>query len=163
MWFFMYVCYLLSFLSLLLLMLCGLQGYFHFNIGQANHPAFALLTIIVYLFTQTLIIFFFVGMGVSIRDYTKEKKLGAEFHRQSIAIKRKLYPPLLLNMLLVMVLFISGGAVDTRRIPGWSHGVLFLVCLGDYARVLMIEHGAFRDNAAIILAMSGINKPLKRS
>ncbi len=162
MWFFMYACYAMSVLSLILFTLCGLQGYFQFTIGQANHPTLALLFVIVYLFTQTLVIFFFVGMGVSIRDFTKEKNLDNRFHKQSIAIKMKIYPPLLLNMLLVMVLFISGGAVDTHRIPGWSHGVLFLVCFSDYVRVLIIEHVAFRDNVSIVLAMSGMNAALKK-
>src|SRR5437870_2886141 len=132
MWFFMYICYFFSALTFLLLLLSGLQGYFHFTILNANHPLFALLTIIVYLFTETLIIFYFVGIGVSIKDYVLANKLKNDYHIRSIGVKRKVYPPLLLNMTLVMVLFVSGGAVDTQRLPGWAHGVLFLVSLIQY-------------------------------
>lgn len=156
MWFFMNTCYALSFLTLILFILDGVQGHFQFAILNANHPTFSLLFAIIYLFTQTLVIFFFVGTGVSIRDYTKEKKLDGNFHRQSIGIKRRVYPPLLLNMLLVMGLFISGGAVDTGHLPTWFHSVLFLVALLHFIIVLLREHRAFQENTDIILQMSGI-------
>ena len=65
MWFFMNSCYAFSVLSFLMLILTALQGYFHFTILHANHPTFALLTVIIYLFTQTLIIFFFVGTVIN--------------------------------------------------------------------------------------------------
>ncbi len=156
MWFFMNSCYALTAISFLMLLLTALQGYFHFNILNANHPTFALLTVIVYLFTQTLIIFFFVGTGVSIRDYTNEKKLDTIYRQRSLTIKRKLYPPTLLNMLLVMVLFITGGAVDTGRIVPGIHGLLFLVCLLHFLKMILIQHGSFKEETAVILEMSGV-------
>ena len=152
----MYSCYILSLLSLGMLFLTGTQGYFHFHIFNANHSAFALLTVIIYLFTQTLVIFYFVGIGISIKDYTALQKSAPLYHKRSLAIKRWMYPPLLLNMLFVMVLFISGGALHTRMIPAWSHGLLFLVSILDYARVLLIEHKAFKESTEIVLEMSGI-------
>ncbi len=155
----MITCYVLTALSVLMLFISGLQGYFKFLIFNANHPTFALLTTIIYLFTQSLIIFFFVGTGVSIRDYTQEKKLDLTFRKRSLAVKRKVYPPLLLNMMLVMGLFISGGAVGTHRLPGWLHGIYFLVCFFDYIRVILIQHGCFKDETAVILDMSGIPVP----
>ena len=149
-------CYFLSLLSFLMLLLTGIQGYFHFNFFNANHSTFALLTVIIYLFTQTLIIFYFVGIGISIRDYTALQKTDAIYHKRSLAIKQRMYPPLLLNMLFVMVLFISGGALHTQGIPKWSHGLLFYIAIMDYFRVLLIEHVAFRDSTHIVLEMSGI-------
>ena len=159
MWFFMITCYLFSILSFFMLLLTGLQGYFHFLIFHANHPTFALLTVIIYLFTETLVIFFFVGMGVSIRDYSQSNRLDAKFHRSSIAIKRIVYPPLLLNILLVMMLFVSGGAVDTHRMPGWMHGILFLICIIHFFKVIKIQHKCFKENTTLILEMSGVQRP----
>ena len=156
MWFFMITCYVLTALSFLMLFITGLQGYFQFSILNANHPTFALLTTIIYLFTQSLIIFFFVGTGVSIRDYTQEKKLDFTYRKRSLAVKRRVYPPLLLNMGLVMGLFISGGAVATHRLAGWIHGIYFLICLADFARVITIEHVCFKDETNVILEMSGV-------
>ncbi len=156
MWFFMYTCYIFSLLSLALLSLTGLQGYFGFYIMNANHPTFALLATMIYLFTETLIIFFFVGTGVSIKEYTHDKNLCPIYRQESNAIKRKVYPPMLLNMLLVMTLFISGGAVDTHRFSPNMHGILFLVCLLHFLYVIVVQHNSFKENTELILKMSGV-------
>lgn len=156
MWFFMISCYVFSFLSFLLLILTAAQGYFQFSILNANHPTFALLTVIVYLFTETLVIFYFVGTGVSIRDYTELKKLPLGFRRQSLSVKKRLYPPTLLNMTLVMAQFISGGAVATGRLEGWIHGAFFCLCLLHFMKTAVIQHGCFKEETGIILKMSGV-------
>ncbi len=153
----MNTCYILTGLSFLMLIISGLQGYFRFSILNANHPLFALLTIIVYLFTETLIIFYFVGVGISIRDYVLANRLKNDYHKRSLSIKRMVYPPLLLNMGLVMVLFISGGAVDTGWVPGWAHGLLFFVSLIQYMDAIKIQHRSFKESTAIILEMSGVS------
>ena len=158
MWFFMNTCYFLSLLTFVLFITTGIQGYFRFSVFHSNHATFALLFTIIYLFTQSLIIFFFVGTGVSVRDYTKANHLPAQFHQQSIGIKRRVYPPLLLNMLLVMILFISGGALDTGRVPTWFHSLLFYTAFFHFILVLLREHRAFQENTDIILQMSGVKR-----
>jgi len=112
----------------------------------------------VYLFTETLVIFFYVGTGVSIRDYTKDHSIEPIFHQRSIAIKRRVYPPLLYNMLFMIIIFILVGAVDTYRFPMWVYQLAFLACIIHYMKVKVHQNGCFRDNTQIILAMSGIDK-----
>ena len=158
MWFFMILCYLMTALTFLMLLGNGLQGYFRFAILGAHHATFAVLTIIFYLFTESLIIFYFVGIGVSIKDFVAGNQLSADFHKRSIAVKRKVYPPILLNMLFVMVLFISGGAVDTHRLSGFWHGLLFFVAFIHFIKVICVEHWAFKESTAIVLAMSGVKQ-----
>ena len=82
----MYVCYLLSVVTLGMLILLFAQDFGHFLIGNANEVTFGILTSIIYLFTETLIIFFFVGTGVSVKEYTHDHHLSNEFHRKSIPI-----------------------------------------------------------------------------
>lgn len=154
MWFFMILCYLMSLLTFFLLLLNGLQGYFHFKIFQANHATLAILTIIVYLFTKTLIIFYFVGIGVNIKEFMIDNKKSGDYHKRIIGVKRRIYPPLLLNMLLVMVLFISGGAVDTKHIPGWVHGLFFYISVFHFAKTAVIEHQSFKESTSIVIEMA---------
>ena len=154
MYFFMITIYVLSGISFLALLTTGLQGYFGFPVLGANHPTFALLTAMIYLFTEVLVMFFFVGTGVSIKEYVQDGKANPEFHRRSIAIKRILYSPTLLNVLLFMTVFIIGGAVDTGFVPAWSHGVLFLVTLLHFAKTLTIQNACFKEDTAIILEMT---------
>lgn len=159
MWFFMISCYILSAVTALMLAAAFFQNIWGFSVFAAGELTFIILTSIVYLFTETLVIFFFVGTGVSIKEYTQMHKLKNDYHRRSIVIKRKVYPPQLLNILLMMVLFISLGAVDTDRLPVWIYRVYFLACFFHFLYAKKIQHESFRENTENILAMAGIERP----
>lgn len=156
MWFFMITCYVMSLVSILMLLLAFFQSIFYFDIFAANHLTFMVLTSIVYFFTETLVIFFFVGTGVSVKEYTQAHNLPHSFHKKSIGIKRIVYPPLLLNMLFMIILFCLVGAVDTHRFPAWGYQLIFAGCIFDYLRIKKIQNTCFRENTKNILEMSGL-------
>ena len=156
MWFFMITCYLMSALSFLLLGTSFLQNTLHFPIFRANEVTFMILISIVYLFTETLVIFFFVGTGISVKEYTQEKKLQPDYYRKALQIKRYIYPPLLLNMLFMIILFVLIGAVDTGRFPSGIYLIYFLFCVFHFMYAKGIQHRAFKANTENILAMAGI-------
>ena len=95
------------------------QSFYPFKVIHASPLSFLILTSIIYLFTETLIMFFFVGTGVSIKEYMLEQKLHGDFHRRSISVKRRVYPLQLLNLLILMIAFILFGAADTQKISPW--------------------------------------------
>src|SRR3989338_205040 len=132
MWFFMITCYVMSLISFLMLGIAFVQSFLHFHVFQANEVTFIILTSIIYLFTETLIMFFFVGTGVSIKEYTQMHQLKPDFHKKSLSVKFKVYPPQLLNILLMIILFIMIGAVDTGRMPEWLYQMFFAICLLHY-------------------------------
>ena len=146
-------CYILSIVTFVLLLLAFFQNLFHFPILKASEVTFMILTSIVYLFTETLVIFFFVGTGVSVKEYTHEHHLKGDYHHKSIDIKRTVYPPLLLNMLFMIILFILIGAVDTGKISSVIYLLYFLFCIGNFLWAKKIQHEAFRENTFNILAM----------
>lgn len=156
MWFFMNTCYGLSLLTFILLITGLAQSFLHFLVLKAGHLTFMLLTSILYLFTETLIIFFFVGTGVSVKEYAQEHKLGPDFHKRSLAIKYRVYPPLLLNILLMIIVFVLVGAVDTRRVSVSVYQAFFTVALIHFIKVKIIQHRCFRDNTRVILDMAGL-------
>jgi hypothetical protein len=132
------------------------QSFLNFSVLQASHLTFMILTCIVYSFTETLVIFFFVGTGVSVKEYSREHHMDEGFHKRSIAIKHKVYPPLMLNILFMIILFVLVGAVDTRRMPAWIYQIIFIGCLAHYIQTKIIQHVCFKDNTQIILEMSGV-------
>ena len=156
MWFFMNTCYLFSFISFVMFIISFFQSFLRFNVFQANHLTFMVLTSIIYLFTETLVIFFFVGTGVSVKEYTHEHHLDTRFHKKSISIKMKVYPPLLLNILFMIILFILVGAVDTGHVARWVYEVYFIFCIGHFIYAKKIQNDCFRTNTENILTMSGI-------
>ncbi len=158
MWFFMNTCYLMSFVTFICMITAFFQSFLRFNVFMANHVTFIILTSIVYLFTETLVIFFFVGIGVSVKEYTADKKLDQNYYKRVLGIKRRIYPPLLLNMLIMIILFILVGAVDTYRFPVWAYALCFLGGILHYVKVKIIQHECFKENTGIVLEMSGVQR-----
>jgi len=155
----MIIIYFLSFISLILLVLSGFEGIFKLNIYGGLFPTpLGFIAALVYLFTEVLVMFFFVGTGVSIKEFVENNKLNKSFHVRSFQIKRKLYPPTLLNVFLIMTVFIIGGGVDTKIIPNWVHGGLFYISFFHFLKVMLIQNQCFKDNTLIILDMTGVSK-----
>lgn len=117
-----------------------------------------ILTSIIYLLTETLVIFFFVGTGVSIREYSQEHQLKPDFQQKSLIIKKRVYPPLLLNMFLMIILFVLIGAVDIGKMPTWVYQIYFIFCLFHFCHTKIVQHWAFKTNTDNILSMVGIQR-----
>ena len=64
----MFICYILMVLSFIGILINGLQGFFQFYIYNANHIAFAFISTILYMFTRTLVMFYFIGAGKKIKE-----------------------------------------------------------------------------------------------
>lgn len=161
MWFFMYTCYLCSLVSLLMLGIVFLQSFIPFQIFKASPMSFLILTSIVYLFTETLVIFFFVGTGVSVKEYMLEHKITGTFHKRMIALKRVMYPPQMLNLLIIMTAFILYGAADTGKISIWIYRGLLFIGIIHFCYAKILQHRSFKDNTFIILEMAGL--PVKQT
>ena len=148
MWGLMITSYLGILVTFILLFITGLQGYFHFQVMNANHSQFALITAMIYMFTQTLIMFYFIECcGRGIESYEKVKK-G----------KMLLFPHLTLNMVLVGTVFILGGAVQTGSVSGWIHGILFIISFIHFLYTILLEHRGFKDNIDILVELAEEDK-----
>ena len=150
MWGFMIICYLFMAATFILLALTGLQGYFQFYIIQANHPQFALLSVIFYMLTETLVMFYFIGSGTAIKKTIQTGGMNTNLYENVKKTKMKLFPHLTLNMIFIGTVFILGGAVQTGRIAGWIHGLLFDLAFIHLLYTTYLQHLGFKENVAII-------------
>ena len=137
-------------ITFIFLVLTGLQGYFQFQIVQANHSQFALLSVIFYLLTETLIMFYFIGSGTAIKKAIIKGNMNTNLYDNVKKTKMKLFPHLTLNMIFIGTVFILGGAVQTGRIPGWIHGLLFDLAFIHLLYVTYLQHLGFKENVEII-------------
>src|SRR3989338_691962 len=158
MWFFMTSIYVMTFVTSIALVIAFMQSFLNFYVLAANHVTFVIFTCLLYFFTETLVIFFFVGTGVSIKEYVHANHLDSSYHQKSITIKRKLYPPLMLNLLIMSVAFVLVGALDTYRIPKWIYQIIFLSGIIHYGWVKIIQNDCFRENTGLILDITGIQR-----
>jgi hypothetical protein len=150
MWGLMIVSYLCTAISIVLLAFTGLQGYFQFYLMQANHPQFALFTAIFYMFTETLVMFYFIGSGTAIKKSIKMGGGEPSLYEKVKKTKMILFPHLTMNMLFIGTVFIIGGAVQTGSVSGWMHGLLFDLAFIHFLYVIVIQHRGFKENVEII-------------
>ena len=150
MWALMIISYLFIAITIILLSLTGLQGYFQFYIIQANHPQFALLSVIFYMLTETLVMFYFIGSGTAIKKTIQTGGMNTNLYENVKKTKMKLFPHLTLNMIFMGTVFILGGAVQTGRISGWIHGFLFDLAFIHLLYTTYLQHLGFKENVEII-------------
>jgi hypothetical protein len=102
------------------------------------------------MFTQTLIMFYFIGAGKKIKETIIDYNLDKGNYQEVIDIKMKLFPPLTLNMLFVGTAFVLGGGVHTGAIHKYWHTGLFFLSLLHYLKVIFIQHKSFVKNSYIL-------------
>lgn len=115
-----------------------------------NHILYALLTVILGLFSQSMTMFFFIGTGKEIKDKARGEQDEAGVVAQTRSFKSRVFPAALYAMLTIMVTFILGGGVHRGSLPVWSHQLLSLASIIMFARAYWIEIRAMDENARLM-------------
>ena len=113
----------------------------------AKHIFFALATVVLGLFSQSMTMFFFIGTGKEIKEAAKE---DADVVRRTRAFKAKVFPTATYAMLVLMVTFILGGGVASGKTPRWLHLALSAATLVMYARAYWFQLRAMTENATLM-------------
>ena len=160
MWFFMTFSYIMIILSGIGLTLIGLNHYF--DIWAQNHITLDLIVSIIFIAAQTLIMFFFVGTGVNVREYLElHSELGDSLYKQMFAIKRKLYPPTMMVTILFMAMVIMDGVYFIGKASEWWFHILYLLTLYYFFKATIVQHNSFKESTEIVLSMTGTSREEK--
>ena len=160
MWFFMTFSYIMIVLSGIGVTLIGLNHYF--DIWAQNHITLDLIVSIIFIAAQTLIMFFFVGTGVNVREYLElHSELGDSLYKQMFAIKRKLYPPTMMVTILFMAMVIMDGVYFIGKASEWWFHILYLLTLHYFFKATIVQHNSFKESTEIVLSMTGTSREEK--
>lgn len=154
MWLFLYTCYALIAVTWTLFTAAVAQGFTGISVLGAAHPAFGFFTTIVFLLTQTAVIFFFVATGVSVRDFVRERGLAPELITRSRRAHGAVSGQTTLSLLLVIGAAVSGGAFAAAAIPRWLHLAAVAVTYAHFLMLVVMQHRAFRTQTGIIVRMA---------
>ena len=125
MWFFMILSYVMVAISGIGLFLIGMNHYF--DLWPQNHITLDLFISIIFVATQTLVMFFFVGTGVNIREYVESHSdVKNDLYQQMLGLKRKLYPPTMMVTILFMALVIIDGVFFLGKVSEWWFHILYI-------------------------------------
>jgi hypothetical protein len=117
-----------------------------------RHVALAIPTVMLSLFSQSMVIFFFIGTGRLVKDevarYPEEVK--RRVHGKLSEFKRRTSPPATFALLSSIAVFVLGGAVHTRALPPWTHLASSLAALFLHSWALVAEWRAFGENGRLM-------------
>ena len=157
----MLLSYFLMYISLFLLLINGAQGYLDFIIYNATHIQFAFISTIFYMFSESWIMFYFIGSGKTIKEIILNNNLDVTIYKEVITSKKKLFPHLTLNILFIGTVFVIGGGVHTQVISKQLHGWLFVFSILHLIYLMKLQSVAFKDTAIILSKLGKILKEKK--
>lgn len=146
----MIIFYILMFLSFITLSINGFQWILKFNVLNANYISFSFVSTILYMFTQTLIMFYLIGAGKKVKELIIQYDLNKDTYKDVLKIKSDLFPPLTLNILLVGTAFVLGGGVQTKVLSKYWHHSIFLFSLLHFLKVILLSHKSLVKNSEIL-------------
>jgi hypothetical protein len=126
------------------------MGFLASPAHASQHILFALTTVIVGLFSQSMTMFFFIGTGKEIKDKVKGAVEEAEVVKRTRYFKSRVFPTAMYAMAVIMVTFIMGGGVATGKTPRWLHDILAFASLAMYGRAYWVQLHAMTDNANLM-------------
>ena len=113
-----------------------------------RHVGYAIPTVLFSLFSQSMVIFYFIGTGRLVKDETagypepERRAVHAALRR----FKARTSPPATFALLSAIGVFVLGGAVHTKALPPWTHLASSAAAAAVHAWALVAEWTIFREN-----------------
>jgi len=144
------------YISIVLLLLNGMQAYLDFKIYNATHIQFAFLSTIFYMFSESWIMFYFIGSGKKIKEIIIENNFDKIIYEEVIRSKKKLFPHITLNILFIGTVFVIGGGVHTQVISKNIHGGLFIFSILHLVYLMKLQTKAFKVTGNILIKLGSL-------
>ena len=113
-----------------------------------RHVGFAIPTVFFSLFSQSMVIFYFIGTGKLVKE---EVASYPEPERRAVLgalrrFKAKTSPPATFALLSAIAVFVLGGAAHTSALPAWTHLTASISAVAIHTWALLAEWKTFGQN-----------------
>jgi len=128
-------------------------------VDVGRHILYGFITALAIAFTHAMTMFYFVGMGVSMREAGAGRPWCRRYLEGASELRRQIAAPLGLAIVSLMAAVILGGGSHTRRLPGAVHhsAAVAALLLNLYANIRAIR--AINANERLV---SEIDERLRR-
>ena len=113
-----------------------------------RHVGYAIPAVLFSLFSQSMVIFYFIGTGKLVKEEVSEypEPQRLRILRALRDFKRRTSPPATLALSSAIAVFVLGGAVHTRALPAWVHLASAVAALALHGWALAVEASVFAEN-----------------
>ena len=90
----------------------------------ARHISFGIFSTLVTLFAHSMMMFYLIGKGKSVKDAMAEHHVAGDYHQRIAAARKPVFSIGTLAMAVTMVTALMGASVDTGVLPPMVHAMI---------------------------------------
>ena len=158
MYLFMISCYFLMAINLFNFTVCSIMGIYGTSFFGANHAQFSLFAVLVFVMTETIVMYFFIATGKSIKSILVESEspLSNELWNKIKQIKNIIFPQTMLTITLVGTLYVfyfGYIASNSNKIEiafSWISFPLFMFSYIHHLWTLKIKNSSFKMQIEVV-------------
>tara|TARA_Y100001970_G_C13933286_1_gene699410 strand:- start:307 stop:792 length:486 start_codon:yes stop_codon:yes gene_type:complete len=154
MWSLIIISHILMAVSFFMLSLSSIKGHFVINeFGAFSLTFFAIFSIMIYAFTQSLVLFLIIAINKNIKNLISDNQLSIEDPLYS-SYKYKMHMHTSLNLLFMITLGILFAGVHTGLMNETTHNTLFIIGTIHYVYVIYIQYHCFKQIIKLIVRVN---------
>ena len=113
-----------------------------------RHFVYAIPTVLLSLFSQSMTIFYFIGTGRLVKDEIADFPDAPKttILKALRRFKARTSPPATFALFSAIAVFVAGGAVHTRFLPSWTHLAASILAVALHLWALVAEWRVFAEN-----------------
>ena len=166
MYLFMISCYVLMAFNLINLFISVAMGIWKFSFLGSNHAQFSLFAILVFVLAETIVMYFFIATGKSIKEILSNQNTSAavELWEEIKYIKKLIFPQIMLTISLIGGLYIfyfgyiiSNTPITSNLSYSWILIPLLVVSIIQHLWSLKIKNESFILQIEIVRKISTNN------
>jgi uncharacterized protein (DUF1786 family) len=116
----------------------------------SRHISFGIFSTLVTLFAHSMMMFYLIGKGKSVKDAMAEHNVTGDYYRRIAAARKPVFSIGTLAMAVTMVTAILGASVDTGVLPPMVHAMIAYGAIIANLAAAKIEIGALIESTRIV-------------
>ena len=156
-------CYLLMLINFINFSISGAMVFFNIQFFGASHAQFSLLAILVFVLTETVVMYFFIATGKSIKNILIENNNSEseKLWEKIKSIKSIIFPQIMLTVTIVVTLYVfyfgyvASNSNSENIKYAWISAPLFFVSYLHHIWTLKIKNDSFKMHIEIVGELPG--------
>ena len=116
----------------------------------SRHISYGIFSTLVTLFAHSMMMFYLIGKGKSVKDAMAEHHVTGEYHQRIAAARKPVFSIATLAMAVTMVTAIVGASVDTGVLPPMVHATIAYAAIVANLAAARIEITALITSSRIV-------------
>ena len=116
----------------------------------SRHISYGIFSTLVTLFAHSMMMFYLIGKGKSVKDAMAEHHVTGDYHRRIAVARKPVFSIGTFAMAVTMVTAIIGASVDTGVLPPMVHAMIAYAAVAANLAAVKVEIAALSTSSRIV-------------